>query len=166
MEDILAKIMKLEGKIENKKYTKVINANETIVIEVSKGPTKNIIRDLQDNRFEHWDELGQELITFSISYTDATAKNKFLEAEESFFVYIVNDRNSKDRPMYYTARTYGEWKDELGDEHEVVLNKDIETEDLNKAIQFLEDCINDFDETYIPKQARSKLESVMENCMV
>ena len=166
MEDILEKIKKFNAKIEDRKIRHTINANKNIALIIKKGNTDNIIRDLQDNRFEHWDELGQELITFSISYTDATAKNKFLEAEESFFVYIVNDRSSKDRPMYYTANAYGEWKDELGDDHEVVINKDIETDDLNKAIQFLEDRINDFDETYIPKQARSKLESVMENCMV
>ena len=72
MEDILEKIKKFNAKIEDRKIRHTINANKNIALIIKKGNTDNIIRDLQDNRFEHWDELGQEVVTFIVEYTIIT----------------------------------------------------------------------------------------------
>lgn len=166
MEDILEKIKKFNAKIEDRKIRHTINANKNIALIIKKGNTDNIIRDLQDNRFEHWDELGQEVVTFIVEYTDTTAEKGFIYAEFSFFISVVNDRGNKDRPMFYDVRSGGMWKDELGEEHEIILNKDSELDEFGKAIKFLEDLIDEYDPKYFPKQARQKLIELMETCAV
>ena len=68
--------------------------------------------------------------------------------------------------MFYDVRSGGMWKDELGEEHEIILNKDSELDEFGKAIKFLEDLIDEYDPKYFPKQARQKLIELMETCAV
>ena len=168
MEDILGTIKKLDGKLDDKKFVATVNANKRIAIKIFKGPNlREVAKDLEDDRFEHWDpDIGKEIVTFQVEYTDSTAENGFLLANIMFFISLMNDPSQKDSPRYYEIMTSGDWKDEFGDTHELIVNKQFTADEYRKAVKYAIGLIDDYDNKYLPEQCKKQLIQVMEDTSV
>lgn len=165
IEEILEKLLKLEGKIQPKKYIKRHkDGNKKLVITLDKGPIKDYIIRIQNNRIDRFDdELGESVLVFNFEYFDAAADNGFLYANITLLLDIVRVENK----LAFTTDAYGTFKDPLGIEAEMpISHRDGVAPTIMHAMKDLESIVNDkFEDKYIGP-ARSQLIELIENCMV
>lgn len=166
IEEILEKLLKLEGKIQPKKYIKRHkDGNKKLVITLDKGPIKDYIIRIQNNRIDRFDdELGESVLVFNFKYFDAAADDGLdLDANITLLLNIIRVENQ----LAFTTDAYGTFKDPLGIEAEMpISHRDGVAPTIMYAMKDLESRVNDqFEDKYIGP-ARSQLIELIENCMV